>query len=341
MKRLLAVLVMGALLAPPAFARELVDLSGRPVLVPDTVHKVYGAFSSTVAALSAIAPDRLAGVYYTHTPVQDRFLPPVMTSLPLLTVSGPQTWDPERVLALGVDLAVVMTDTGLSNMVRDRLASLGIAAVAIRGTRVRDYPESFRFLGRVFGREERGETLARFIEDGLERLDKTVGTLPEAERRRVYYTESPDGLQSQCANADRAEVLILAGARNVLVCEGVQTMASQPQVTPETLLALDPDVIVARFPEAARRFRTDPRWADLRAVRDNQVFVAPQLPFNWVDRPPSYMRLMGAFWLAHTLYPDRFPLDLPAHTRLFLETFFQISPSDEAIAALLDPEAAP
>ena len=39
-------------------------------------------------------------------------------------------------------------------------------------------------------------------------------------------------------------------------------------------------------------------WRSLRAVRAGHAFVAPALPFGWVDEPPSINRLLGVAWLS-------------------------------------------
>ena len=38
-------------------------------------------------------------------------------------------------------------------------------------------------------------------------------------------------------------------------------------------------------------------WRSLRAVREGHAFVAPSLPFGWLDEPPSINRLLGLAWL--------------------------------------------
>ncbi len=35
----------------------------------------------------------------------------------------------------------------------------------------------------------------------------------------------------------------------------------------------------------------------LRAVRDGHAYVAPSLPFGWIEEPPSVNRLLGLAWL--------------------------------------------
>ena len=47
-----------------------------------------------------------------------------------------------------------------------------------------------------------------------------------------------------------------------------------------------------------------------RRCATGRVHLSPKLPFGWVDFPPSVNRLIGLWWLAKILYPERFPEDL-------------------------------
>jgi len=64
----------------------------------------------------------------------------------------------------------------------------------------------------------------------------------------------------------------------------------------EAIRTLDPDVIILSDPAAKDVLASLP-WASLRAVRDGKAFIAPSVPFGWVDDPPSINRLLGVAWL--------------------------------------------
>jgi iron complex transport system substrate-binding protein len=36
-----------------------------------------------------------------------------------------------------------------------------------------------------------------------------------------------------------------------------------------------------------------PEWRALRAVQEHHAYVAPDVPFGWLDEPPSINRLLG------------------------------------------------
>jgi iron complex transport system substrate-binding protein len=59
------------------------------------------------------------------------------------------------------------------------------------------------------------------------------------------------------------------------------------------------------------------------------------MPFGWVDFPPCVNRLIGLWWLAKILYPERFPEDLHELTRDFYRRFYHVMPTDAQIDHVL------
>jgi len=321
--------LLAALSGGAAQAREITDMAGRTVRVPDTIGRVY-AMSHSLALVTVMAPDTLVALPFPfrRNPEAERFLPPRFASLPQVDTGL------EAVAALSPDLALGWATPAF---IRDRVPQfdrIGLPAVLVDVDRLESYPATLRFLGRLFGREARGEALAAHIEDLMARLAPVVAAIPPERRARVYYAESPDGLTTQCDSSDRSDVIRRAGALNAMHCVNPPTSADNYPTSLEALVAIDPDVIVTRFADSAARIAADPRWQGLRAVREGRVYAVPALPFNWVDRPPSFMRALGAHWLASRLYPDLYPFDLAEETRRFYRLFFAVDLTDADLAHL-------
>jgi iron complex transport system substrate-binding protein len=332
MRNWLAVCLLGLAFLAPAPARDIVDMSGRHVTVPDVIHHAY-AMTHAFPLITAIAPDLIAGFASPMPPKPEmmEFLPSGMAGLPNL--GGGNDANIEKLKASGIDVAFGWTSKGEQFPVKN-LERIAVPVVFIDVDRLAQYPGTFRFLGKLFHREARGERLARALEDISAKL-KTLGPLKN--KPRVYYAESIDGLTSQCDGTDRSEVIALAGGRNALACNQSAVTADHYAIDIETLLAIDPDVIVTRFPATAAAIKSDPRWSHLRAVKTGKVFAVPAYPFNWLDRPPSFMRALGAEWLATKLHPDMYRVDLKAEVRRFHNVFFGTSLSDAQIDRLLSP----
>ena len=109
------------------------------------------------------------------------------------------------------------------------------------------------------------------------------------------------------------------------------------KISMEQVLVYDPQVIVSHEALFFDYVYTHPKWKSIRAVRNRRVYRIPRHPFNWFDRPPSFMRLMGIHWLMHQLYPDLYPIDLVAETRKFYRLFLQVELDETEAKILLQP----
>ncbi|WP_024873194.1 ABC transporter substrate-binding protein [Tolumonas lignilytica] len=335
-------LILGFILTPVQ-AKQVVDMAGREISLPQHIGRIY-TFSHSFSIITALAPEKLVGFPFPFKmkPEYRAYLPVPARDLPQISVG--QDMNLEQVKAAGIDLAVGWNTPAFQREQLKQLQRVSVPAVLVGVDKLSDYPATFRFLGKVLDKSERAEKLARYIETASMRLAKAVSTIPEKDKIRVYYAESVDGLTSQCGEADRAEVIRLAGAVNALICQDLPPAKAIPAdiessnvvAGMETLVRINPDVIITRFPATTDMISNDPRWAMLNAVKLHRVYAIPSLPFNWFDRPPSFMRIMGAQWLANKLYPSVYPVNLEKETHDFYQLFFQVDLDKTAISKLLN-----
>jgi iron complex transport system substrate-binding protein len=87
----------------------------------------------------------------------------------------------------------------------------------------------------------------------------------------------------------------------------------------EQVIAWAPDTIVTWDANFFASYGTNPLWATVPAVAAKRVYLAPRLPFGWIDAPPSINRYIGLRWIARLLYPDRFRDDIRTTARDFFK----------------------
>jgi iron complex transport system substrate-binding protein len=162
----------------------------------------------------------------------------------------------------------------------------GIATVLLDGS-LAEVPHVFRLLGSILHREERADIQARFVEGLLASPKKPDISI------RVVCARGPDGLTLVAPGTDLAETFTRAGWQLVAPAgQGPSRLA-----TLDDIRALDPDVIVFADPAMRVTLAQSEAWRSLRAVRDGRASVAPNMPFGWLDEPPSINRLLGLAWL--------------------------------------------
>jgi len=315
-------------------ASEVVDAAGRTVSVPQRIERVFAAGPPAAILLYTLAPDRLVGWNRRPPPQALAYLAHPYGDLPevgRLTGRGGSA-NLEAVLGARPDLILDYGSISPTfNSLADRVqAQTGLPYVLLDGT-FESIPGTYRRLGALLGIEARAERLARYAEDVLARAAhlRARGAAPP----RVYYARGPDGLETGASGSINVELLDCVGAANV--AESVGGARNLVRVSPEQILAWDPDVIITLEPQFYRGVFDDPLWRGVRAVRRGQVFLAPRDPFGWFDRPPSVNRLIGIPWLAEVLYGRGSTDALAEQAREFYRLFYHLELDDAALGRLL------
>ena len=339
-KRLIPVLLILSTVCSPAHARRITDMTGRKVTVPDVITTVYGTSPPATYMVYAMDPGLVAGLNFPINPAKQAYLHPRMETLPVIGgwFGQGRVANLETLLAAKPDIILVWywSDTAVNEKTEQALAPLAIPVVYIVLDTLADYPAAFDFLGTLLGRGERARKLGRYAETVLAAAGRARADIPDAERLSVYYAEEADGLSTECNTSVHARLIPLSGGRNVHRCTQ-RTRIGRQKVSMEQVLNYDPAVIVAHDAVFLDRLATAPSWRNVRAVRGGRVYRIPTMPFNWFDRPPSFMRLLGLQWMMHRLYPDRFPLDLRAETVKFYRLFLNVDLDADALGELLGP----
>lgn len=286
--------------------------------------------------LYTLAPDRMTSWVSAPRSEALPFLEPRTRTLPAsgrLTGRG-GTANVEGVLAAKPDVIVDSGSLGptYASLADKVQAQTGIPYILLDGS-FASTPRTYRQLGAALGRQAEADALAAQAQDLIDAVAKAIGSTPEDQRPRVYYARGSRGLETGFARSINTELLERAGGRNV--AQGGDGRLGS--VSPEQVLAWNPDVIVTLDPAFAAATRTDPLWRDIRAVQSGRVYVVPQQPFPWFDAPPGVNRLIGLRWLAGLLHPNLFPEPMPDVLRRFYRRFYHVDLDAEQAAALLAP----
>ncbi|HXP95814.1 MAG TPA: ABC transporter substrate-binding protein [Telmatospirillum sp.] len=313
---------------PQAGAREITDMAGRGVTLPEHIGHIYASQPYTHVLAYMVAPDLLVG----HLSIIDpRYLRPEAANLPMLG-GNPGQRSPvnmETVMAAKPDF-VLVKGNAQSDMTRttEQYSKLNLPVVFVDLDKIDDYAAGIEFLGKLVGREERAEKMAAYARKALAEVDAAVATIPEEKRLRIYYVEAADGLATECDQSFHVDAIKRAGGKIVHECL-LKTHMGMEKVSLEQIINYNPDVIVSQNPQFEEMALADPRWQGIKAVADHKILSIPRTPFNWIDRPPSVMRIIGIQWLAHHLYPQAYGADLRQNLRDFHQLFMGFDPSAE------------
>ena len=250
---------------------SVTDSAGREVTLSAPAETIVGLAPHIVENLfSAGAGNKLVGV------VSYSDYPPAATDIP--QVGSAYAWSLETVVALNPDL-VVLWGSGNGLAALPQLERLGLTVYVSEPRQLKDIAQSIRDLGVLAGTDTVAEKNASEFEQVIGELRTSYSS---EQTLQVFYQIWNKPLQTVNGEHMISHVIELCGGRNVF--------AGEPQLAPkislESVLHLDPDVIVASGMDASR-----PEWLDewqqyksLQAVQNNNLLhVHPDI----IQRPTA------------------------------------------------------
>jgi iron complex transport system substrate-binding protein len=339
-RRLLAAAALAGALPRVALSqkrRSFTDAAGRRVELPERVERIYAAGPPASILVFAVAPDKLIGWTSAWREAERPFIARRYADLPTLgrlTGRG-NTANVEVVMQAKPDFiidygTVSPTITSLADRVQHQT---GIPYLLLDGDFDR-MAEAILQVGRIANEEIRATALARFAEETVSDIARRVKEIPTKLRPRVYYGRGPQGLNTGLAGSINIESIEQLGAINVAAELGRGGLV---QVSIEQVLRWNPDVVITIDSNFYAAVRGHPLWRELPAIRAGRIHLAPNVPFGWIDFPPSINRLIGLRWLARILYPQAFPEDLRPVVRDFYTRCYHQAPSEAQLDQLLRP----
>ncbi|MEQ3363742.1 ABC transporter substrate-binding protein [Raoultibacter massiliensis] len=324
---------------PQATEREITDMAGRTVTIPTEVNSVYCAVPTGEAMVATLSPEKIIGWVNEPSAAAMEYLPENLASMPVIGgwMGQQVTANMEDIITLDPDIIIyVGTDGSLGNDdVPDQIQKETGIPVVCASSALERTAEVYRTLGDWIGEAERGEELATYYETKLADVVEKIDAIPDSERPRVYYAENSDGLATDPAGSSHTEVLDYCKVTNVADVE-MKSGQGRTEVSIEQVIAWDPELILCHSGFVlADDITSNPQWADIQAVKDGEVYTTPAVPFNWFDRPPNVMRLMGIQWFATVCYPD-IDIDINQETKDFYKLFYKMDLSDEQVESLLN-----
>lgn len=331
----LAPTLMSLALAVAVSAQQpFVDDAGRTVSLRPATTRVFAAGAPAEVLLYTLAPDLLVGRNRLPSKEALDFFPSKYRA-PVLIRRLPEVDDPDadaELLSLRSDLYVDYgtVDRDYTAVVEAVQRRTGVPGIILDGT-LSKVPDAYRRLGAAVGREERGRLLGAAAE---RLLMKYRGALSAGGRApRVYIACSGDVLTPCYADERSGEGLQWLGGINVA---GYTVNGLRPALTIEQISALKPDVVVVS--SGASRALDDPRWKQLAAVTQGQVYQWPELPFGWGARPPSVNRLPGLVWLAHVGVRRSLGDEFEQDVRSFFADFYHLELTAAQMQRLRSPQ---
>jgi iron complex transport system substrate-binding protein len=322
---------------PAAETRTITDMFGRTVTIPAKINTVLGCTPMETAILLMTAPEKLMGLTFAFAgdpPLVSNMLKdkPVVGGWYAMFTTNYETF-----IAMDPDIIFESQKQFIEER-QTKLGSIPVVGIDIWDSTLDDFIPCTRFAAEIIGSQNSSEKLIKYFEDATQYANSIVAQVPESERVKVYYAEGKDGLSTDPKNSSHTELVDCFGGINVADV-ALKPGYGMAEVSIETIMTWDPDVIIIGRGTQASLYdliTTDPKWAQLTAVKNKRVYTRPDNPLSWFDGPPSTNQIIGIYWTIQKLYPEQTKgLDIRAKIREFYSDFYQYELTDDEITFLL------
>lgn len=327
----------------------IVDMADRNLTVPSPITKVLSTSPTATVIVYMVAPETLLAFNYETTTEEQEYMPGPYKGLPSVGGwYGAQSGSYEQFISM--DPQVVLESVAVSNStsssthaattstLNERQRKFGsIPVVAVDdNSNVTTVNPSIEFIGKLLGKEDQAKKLTDYNTRIQKEVTDVVSTIPESEKVTVYYAEGSTGLQTEPSGSVHGQLIDLCGGKNVADVQ-LQGGTGKTEVSMEQILKWDPEVIITTEPTFYKGIYGNSSWSSVSAVKNKRVYLSPQSPFKWFDRPTGANLIMGVPWVAKILYPDKFQnLSLVSEVKNFYSEFYHYDLGDDEVKNILE-----
>lgn len=316
MKKILSILL---LFLTFGFADVIKDQLGREVSLPDKVDRIVVLQHQSLNVLVQIgAKDKIVGVLQSWEKQLGSEYKRLFNGIDKLPTPGDlKTINFESLLKLKPDVVIVTNYIDKSYI--KKLEELKIPVVMMSffknssagkdsvNPEFEDEEYSYNnglyegiaLLGEVSGKSKEADELINYIKNSQKELKNYTSQI---KTKTKLYMANPK-YQTYGSGKYTNITFRRAGGENV----AAKDIKGYKQVSAENILDWNPDVIFvqARYPAVVDELKSDKVLQNLKAIKDNKIYLMPEYAKAWGYPTPEAMAI-GEFWVGQKLYPDIF-----------------------------------
>lgn len=258
--------------------------------------RIVSLAPSTTEILFALGlGDEVVGVdSYSNYPPEAAGIEPKVGGFANINIETVIGLEPDLVLAAG----------GVQERFAERLEELGLTVIVLSPKDVEGILNDILLVGKATGKEKVAEKLVDEMRDRIAIITEKTKDIPRDERPKVYYEVWHDPLMSAGPGSFAHSLIEMAGGVNIFEDAATQ----YPEVSLETVLSRNPEVIIITPPDAPmpgvspEQLKARPSWSEIKAVKDGRIY---QIHPDLLSRPGPRI-VDGLEALAEAIHPELF-----------------------------------
>ncbi len=254
--------------APEEVSNVVIDAKGNEFVIPEKVDRVaitcQGGTTHEVAIFGG--PDKIVA-----QPSMEKF-PHLLKMYPqfkeVVNAGSFDDLNIEALVAQEPDVALVGVSSDKGNA---QIADVGIPTyvMLIGWAAVDTLKQEFLNVGKIFDNEKKAQELVTYWDDMLGELERRVATIPEDERKKVYYLSGADITQANTGDWGRTWIDVIGADF------AVPETDLNGDVSVEKALEWDPDLIVIQGGNDLNELYASEQVQDMQAIKNKEVYSAP------------------------------------------------------------------
>mgnify|MGYP001059117919 CR=1 FL=1 len=254
-------------------ALQITDSFGREVSITSRPERIISLAPSITEILFAIgAGERVVG----NTSFCN--YPPEAAELPKIGGYTPDLINFEAIVDLQPDLVIVGEFE--QEPVIATLEQLGIPVVGLVATTIDEVYSSIEQIGAITGNGQEAAAVVEAMRSRIEAISSKVADLPADQRPRVFWEVFDEPLITIGPSSFISQLIERAGGVNIFADQS----EAYPQVSHESVVALDPEVILGTLeqaePLAPERVAQRPGWSNISAVQNGRIHLLDSDPVS-------------------------------------------------------------
>lgn len=312
-----------------AATRIFTDDCGREVELPTEITAYVPSGPLAQIILYAIAPEEMAGLADKWYDSANGIISEKARNLPYFgQLYRSANLNVEELALVGPQ---VLIDIGESkDSVAEDLNALqeqtNIPTVYV-ASGTENMPATFRKLGEILGKEEKGEQLASFCEKVYSR---TTAIMERVGDRKVkgLFVVGDEGLNVLARTSFQAEIFDML-VDNLAVVENPLGKGTGNDVTMEQIVLWNPEFVLFGPGCIYSTVAEKDSWKEIGAIMNSNYIEVPEGPHNWMGSPPSVQQYLGLIWLTAQLYPEYCDYDVKAEIMEYYRLFYSCELTEE------------
>lgn len=314
-------------------SRQVTDMTGRNISIPAKA-ATFGVFGGPISQIPYMlgAQDSVVAVTKGAQMMElMNLMDPTLKTKPAprttngnVNIETLLAANPDCVIAFDVDGRIVEKHTEIPVIFLS--GNMGAAFDELR--------EEVRFFGEVFQKNERATRYVTYLDKTLKMIKERIGDIPVEKRKKIFVGEGSSHLQTLGGDTFITKWMDAAMCRNAIL--DVNTTVGQHEgmhtgfmeISMEQVIQSNPDMIIIDRGKPAD-LKQDSRWQEIKAVKENRVYMVPSGVFLW-SRPSAESAVLYPLWMAFKAYPEHFAdLSYRDELKRFYREIFEYEISDQ------------